>query len=100
MIVGKITNKVYGVPRLRLALTNLNLYHGIQPNSSFNAINWCLLVMNRRLNKPTTTIDYNQCPNSIRHLPEANAWNMDINYLKLSNVQLIYLAFFFRVRNP
>ncbi len=49
-------------------------------------------VMSRRFNKPTTTVDYRQRPNLIRHLPEANAWSMDITYLKLSNGQWVYLA--------
>ncbi|CUW03308.1 Transposase [Leuconostoc inhae] len=30
-------------------------------------------VMSRQFNKPTTTVDYCQRPNLIRHLPEANA---------------------------
>ncbi|MFH0350211.1 DDE-type integrase/transposase/recombinase [Leuconostoc citreum] len=48
--------------------------------------------MSSRFNKPTTTVDYRQRPNLIRHLPEANAWSMDITYLKLSNGQWVYLA--------
>ncbi|MFL2114964.1 DDE-type integrase/transposase/recombinase [Leuconostoc carnosum] len=48
--------------------------------------------MSRRFNKPTTTVDYRQRPNLIKHLPAANAWSMDITYLKLSNGQWVYLA--------
>lgn len=48
--------------------------------------------MSRRFNKPTTTVEHKQRPNLIRHLPETNAWRMDITYLKLSNGQWVYLA--------
>lgn len=49
-------------------------------------------VMSRRFNKPTTTVNYSQRPNLIRHLQEANAWSMDITYLNLSDGQWVYLA--------
>ncbi|CDX63890.1 Uncharacterized protein BN962_00911 [Leuconostoc citreum] len=35
--------KAYGAPRLRLALADLNLHHGTQPSSSFNARSWHIL---------------------------------------------------------
>ncbi|PAK80061.1 hypothetical protein B8W83_08480, partial [Leuconostoc mesenteroides] len=46
----------------------------------------------------TTTVDYRQRPNLIRHLPEVNAWSMAITYLKLSNGQWVYLASFLELQ--
>ncbi|WP_273707869.1 IS3 family transposase [Leuconostoc mesenteroides] len=84
--------KAYGAPRLRLALANLNLYHGTNRIRRLMQEAGIYSVMSRRSNKPTTTVEYKQRPNLIRHLPEANAWSMDITYLKLSNGQWVYLA--------
>ncbi|MHC5536634.1 IS3 family transposase, partial [Leuconostoc suionicum] len=84
--------KAYGAPRLRLALADLNLHHGTNRVRRLMREAGIYSVMSRRFNKPTTTVDYRQRPNLIRHLPEANAWSMDITYLKLSNGQWVYLA--------
>ena len=84
--------KAYGAPRLRLALSDLNLHHGTNQVRRLMREASIYSVMTRRFNKPTTTVDYRQRPNLIRHLPEANAWSMDITYLKLSNGQWVYLA--------
>ena len=84
--------KAYGAPRLRLALADLNLHHGTNRVRRLMREAGIYSVMTRRFNKPTTTVDYRQRPNLIRHLPEANAWSMDITYLKLSNGQWVYLA--------
>ncbi|WP_259680178.1 IS3 family transposase [Leuconostoc citreum] len=84
--------KAYGAPRLRLALADLNLHHGINRIRRLMRAAGIYSVMNRRFNKPTTTVDYSQRPNLIKHLPAANAWSMDITYLKLNNGQWVYLA--------
>lgn len=49
-------------------------------------------VMIKRFKKPTTTVDYKQRPNLIKHLTSINAWSMDISYLKLTAGQWVYLA--------
>lgn len=79
-------------PRLRLTLTNLHLYHGTNRIHRLIQEAGIYSVMRRRFNKPTTAVEYKQRPNLIRHLPEANAWRMDIIYLKLRNGQWVYLA--------
>ncbi|MBZ1525854.1 IS3 family transposase, partial [Leuconostoc mesenteroides] len=68
--------KAYGAPRLRLALADLNLHHGTNRVRRLMREAGIYSVMTRRFNKPTTTVDYRQRPNLIRHLPEANAWSM------------------------
>ncbi|MBZ5985385.1 transposase [Leuconostoc gelidum subsp. gasicomitatum] len=60
-------------PRLRLALADLNLHHGTNRVRRLMREAGIYSVMSRRFNKPTTTVDYCQRPNLIRHLPEANA---------------------------
>ncbi|MBZ6013862.1 hypothetical protein KIJ04_03745 [Leuconostoc gelidum subsp. gelidum] len=50
------------------------------------------VMSRRRFNKPTTTVDYNQRPNLIKYLQAANAWRMDMTYLKLGHGQWVYLA--------
>lgn len=77
--------KAYGVPPLRLALANFNLCHGTNRIRLLMQETGIYSIMSLWFNKPTTTVEYNQRPNLIRHLPEANAWSMDITYLKLSN---------------
>ncbi|WP_273717288.1 IS3 family transposase, partial [Leuconostoc mesenteroides] len=47
--------KVYGAPRLRLALANLNLYHGTNRIRRLMQEAGIYSVMSRRSNKPTTT---------------------------------------------
>ena len=71
--------KAYGAPRLRLALADLNLHHGINRIRRLMRAAGIYSVMSRRFNKPTTTVDYSQRPNLIKPLPAANAWSMDIN---------------------
>jgi len=85
-------HRAYGEPRLRLALADLNFHHGTNRVRRLMREAGIYSVMSRRFNKPTTTVDYCQRLNLIRHLPEANAWSMDITYLKLSNGQWVYLA--------
>lgn len=84
--------RAYGEPRLRLALADLNLHHGTNRVRRLMREAGIYSVMSHRFNKPTTTVDYRQRPNLIKHLPAANAWSMDITYLKLSNGQWVYLA--------
>jgi len=60
--------RVYGAPCLRLALVNLNLYHGINRIRRLMREAGIYSVISRRFSKPITTVDY-----SIRHLQEANA---------------------------
>ena len=77
---------------MRLALADLNFHHGTNRVRRLMREAGIYSVMSRQFNKPTTTVDYCQRLNLIRHLPEANAWSMDITYLKLSNGQWVYLA--------
>jgi hypothetical protein len=91
--------KAYGAPRLRLALSDLNLHHGTNQVRRLMREASIYSVMTRRFNKPTTTVDYRQRPNLIRHLPEANAWSMDITYLKLSNGTVGLFSVSFRFTN-
>ncbi|MBZ6013636.1 transposase [Leuconostoc gelidum subsp. gelidum] len=64
--------QAYGAPRLRLALADLNLYHGINQIRRLMRKAGIYSVMSRWFNKTTTTVDYSQRPNLIRHLKEAN----------------------------
>ncbi len=60
--------QTYGAPRLRLALADLNLYHGTNRIRCLMQGTGVSSIMSRRFNKPTTTVDYNQRPNRIKHL--------------------------------
>jgi len=82
----------YGAPRLKIALANLHLHHGIKRIRRLMKAADIYSVMVKRFKQPTTTVDYKQRPNLIKHLTSVNAWSMDITYLKLTDGQWGYLA--------
>ena len=84
--------RAYGAPRLKIALADLHLHHGIKRIRRLMQAADIYSVMVKRFQQPTTTVDYKQRPNLIKHLTSVNAWSMDITYLKLTDGQWVYLA--------
>ena len=76
--------RAYGEPRLQIALADLHLHHGIKRIRRLMKAADIYSVMVKCLQQPTTTVDYKQRPNLIKHLKAAHAWSMDITYLKLT----------------
>lgn len=88
--------KVYGVPRLQIALRAINFHLGARRiKRLMNELN-IRSLMTRRFKKPGTHVDYEQRPNLIKHLPGKHSiWRADITYLELRPGKWVYLSSIF-----
>ena len=65
--------RAYGAPRLKIALADLHLHHGIKRIRRLRKTADIYSVMFKRFKQLTTTVDYKQRPNLIKHLKTAYA---------------------------
>ncbi|WP_294975110.1 hypothetical protein [uncultured Leuconostoc sp.] len=65
--------RAYCAPRLKITVTDLQLHHGIKRIRRLRKTADIYSVMFKRFKQLTTTVDYKQRPNLIKHLKTAYA---------------------------
>lgn len=90
--IWKDNYKVYGTPRLRVALWAYGINYSHRYLKRLRNELGIKSLMCRRFKKLGTHVDYEQRPNLIKNIKFGSTWRADITYLRFENSNWVYLS--------